>query len=152
MFNKCKKVGRGGWVFVVLDHVEFHIIDVVWSLFATKGYTPKIDQTALHTNPPLKVGLYTAYRKLGCIRESKGIFFRQIVVPFPDLHPGRLTAGTYKSPMKRKENHLPNLHEDMFQPFIFQGVLLRTSPYKNRISPLTKRPQWVTPSGCIVLV
>ena len=27
------------------------------------------------------------------------------------------------STMKRKENDLPNLHEDMFQPLIFQGVL-----------------------------
>ena len=27
------------------------------------------------------------------------------------LHPGRLTAGTYESPMKGKEHDLPNLHD-----------------------------------------
>lgn len=54
-----------GWVFGCADQVELHIIDVVWILFATKGYTPKIDQTGLDTYPPLQVGLYTAYMKLG---------------------------------------------------------------------------------------
>ena len=60
-----KKSCRVGWVFGCADQVEFNIIDVVWILFATKGYTPKIDQTGLDTYPPLKVGLYTAYMKLG---------------------------------------------------------------------------------------
>jgi len=27
-----------------------------------------------------------------------------------------------------KENHLPKLHEDMFQPFIFRGVLVDSPP------------------------
>ena len=36
-------------------------------------------------------------------------------------HPGRLTDGTYKSPMKRKENDLNQTSMVMFQPFIFQG-------------------------------
>ena len=34
------------------------------------------------------------------------------------LHPGRQMAGSYKSPMKRKEK----MREDMFQPLIFRGV------------------------------
>ena len=37
------------------------------------------------------------------------------------IHPGRLTAGTYKSPMKRKENDLPN-HHFSGSMLIFQGV------------------------------
>ena len=28
-----------------------------------------------------------------------------------EVHPGRLTAGTYKSPMKRKEHYPPKLHD-----------------------------------------
>ena len=39
-----------------------------------------------------------------------------------EVHPGRLTAGTYKSPMKRKENDQNQTSmEFMFQPLIFQG-------------------------------
>ena len=38
------------------------------------------------------------------------------------IHPGRLTAGTYTSTHFLKENDLPKLHEDMFQPLIFRGV------------------------------
>ena len=38
------------------------------------------------------------------------------------LHPGRLTAGTYKSPIFCKENHLNQTSMTMFQPFIFRGV------------------------------
>ena len=40
------------------------------------------------------------------------------------LHPGRWTAGTYSHhpSLERKIIFHPNLHEDMFQPLIFQGV------------------------------
>ena len=41
---------------------------------------------------------------------------------FQILHPRTLTAGASKSPMKRKENDLPNLQGIMFQPLIFRGV------------------------------
>ena len=46
-----------------------------------------------------------------------GFFFESTREGWSSIHgvdsfnPGRLTAGTYKSPMKRKENDLPNLHD-----------------------------------------
>ena len=47
------------------------------------------------------------------------------------LHPGRLTAGTYKSPMKRKENDLNQTSRELWSIFIFQDVIfliLQLSP------------------------
>ena len=38
------------------------------------------------------------------------------------LHPERLTAGTYKSPMKRKENHLNQTSMRTCSMLIFKGV------------------------------
>ena len=70
------------------------------------------------------VGLWVCLNHL--VKPSKSSIFQPAIPWSPSvisIHPGRLTAGTYKSPMKRKENdHLPNLYEDMFQPLIFQGV------------------------------
>ena len=45
-------------------------------------------------------------------------FFCQILM----LHPGRLTAGTYKSPMKRKEHDLNQTSMRTCSMFIFRGV------------------------------
>ena len=42
---------------------------------------------------------------------------------FSEIHRGRLTAGTYKSPMKRKEHDLNQTSMIMFQPLIFQGCM-----------------------------
>ena len=55
---------------------------------------------------------------------KKAHFFRDSEI----LHPGRLTAGTYKSPLFSKENDLPNLHD--YVPAVhLQG---RTTPSSNR--------------------
>ena len=61
------------------------------------------------------------------------------------LHPGRFTAGTYKSPMfwsgKSSE---PNLHEDMFQPFIFRGVTWLDPHVKFSHQPSApRRSDWI---------
>ena len=52
------------------DQVELHIIDGVWLLFATKGYTPKIDQTGLDTYPPAQGGFVHSLYETGCVLET----------------------------------------------------------------------------------
>ena len=44
--------------------------------------------------------------------------------PFWKIHPGRLMAGTYKSPMKRKEHDLNQTSRELCSMLIFRGVSL----------------------------
>ena len=47
---------------------------------------------------------------------------RLVVCCFSLVHPGRLMAGTYKSPMKGKENHLNQTSMRTCSTLIFRGV------------------------------
>ena len=59
-----------------------------------------------------------------------GLFLR----PFWGLHPGRLTAGTYKSPMKIKENDLNQTSMIMFHVNVQGGINLNNTFWM--------RPRW----------
>ena len=52
------------------------------------------------------------------------IFPQKIGVNIKNIHPGRLTAGTYKSPNQKEKSSEPNLQGIMCKMFIFQGVYL----------------------------
>ena len=60
------------------------------------------------------------------LTSSPGISTFHITKPIPHpntttLHPGRLTAGTYKWPIWKGKWSEPNLHSLGFQPLIFRG-------------------------------
>jgi len=45
------------------------------------------------------------------------------------IHPGRLTAGTYKSPMKRKEHDLNQTSRELCSILVFGGVYVLNCIY-----------------------
>ena len=63
--------------------------------------------------------IHVSRAALGSLIKYGGEFDKQTL----NLHPGRLTWNLQITHLERKMK-IPNLHEDMFQPLIFRGVII----------------------------